>query len=80
MCVKDVDAFKSKVVEARSFGRSLRSSLGPKCMDKIIQYKEGNSTVINDGMVYKADNKSGKKTIVIISKLVTKYFLLVHRQ
>lgn len=47
--LKGIDALKSNIAAARSISRTLRSSLGPKGMDKMLQSPDGDITVTNDG-------------------------------
>lgn len=47
--IKGVDAIKSNIVAARTVANTLRSSLGPRGMDKILISPDGDVTVSNDG-------------------------------
>lgn len=47
--LKGIDAHKSNILAARAVADTLRSSLGPKGMDKIICSPDGDVTVTNDG-------------------------------
>lgn len=47
--LKGLDAHKSNILAARAVADTLRSSLGPKGMDKIICSPDGDITVTNDG-------------------------------
>lgn len=47
--LKGLDALKSNIAAARAVARTLRSSLGPKGMDKMLQSPDGDITVTNDG-------------------------------
>jgi T-complex protein 1 subunit epsilon len=47
--LKDLDALKANITAARSVARTLRSSLGPKGMDKMLQSPDGDITITNDG-------------------------------
>eukprot|EP00295_Goniomonas_pacifica_P021931 CAMPEP_0175849270 /NCGR_PEP_ID=MMETSP0107_2-20121207/24409_1 /TAXON_ID=195067 ORGANISM="Goniomonas pacifica, Strain CCMP1869" /NCGR_SAMPLE_ID=MMETSP0107_2 /ASSEMBLY_ACC=CAM_ASM_000203 /LENGTH=535 /DNA_ID=CAMNT_0017164365 /DNA_START=10 /DNA_END=1617 /DNA_ORIENTATION=+ len=47
--VRGVAAIKQNILAARAVARTLRSSLGPKGMDKILQSPDGDVTVTNDG-------------------------------
>lgn len=47
--LKGLDALKANIAAARSIARTLRSSLGPKGMDKMLQSPDGDITVTNDG-------------------------------
>lgn len=47
--LKGIDALKSNIAAARAVARTLRSSLGPKGMDKMLQSPDGDVTVTNDG-------------------------------
>lgn len=47
--VKGLDATKSNILAARSITRILRTSLGPKGMDKMLVSPDGDVTITNDG-------------------------------
>eukprot|EP01071_Lankesteria_metandrocarpae_P010535 Lankesteria_metandrocarpae@DN5347_c1_g1_i10.p1 len=47
--LKGIEAHKANILAARSVADTLRSSLGPKGMDKIIVSPDGDVTVTNDG-------------------------------
>lgn len=47
--LKGIDALKSNIAAARTVARTLRTSLGPKGMDKMLQSPDGDITVTNDG-------------------------------
>jgi T-complex protein 1 subunit epsilon len=47
--VKGLEATKSNILAARSISNLLRSSLGPKGMDKMLVSPDGDVTVTNDG-------------------------------
>lgn len=47
--LKGVDAFKANIMAARSVSNTLRSSLGPKGMDKMLVGADGDVVVTNDG-------------------------------
>merc|ERR1712216_799238 len=47
--VRGIDAQKANIAAAKSVARTLRSSLGPKGMDKILQSGDGDITITNDG-------------------------------
>ncbi|KAL8426250.1 hypothetical protein Efla_004211 [Eimeria flavescens] len=47
--LKGIDAHKANITAAKAVADSLRSSLGPKGMDKIIVSPDGDVTVTNDG-------------------------------
>eukprot|EP00934_Nitzschia_sp_Nitz4_P007450 Nitzschia sp. Nitz4//scaffold189_size62959//46055//47829//NITZ4_006316-RA/size62959-snap-gene-0.11-mRNA-1//-1//CDS//3329539920//7440//frame0 len=47
--VKGVDATKSNILAARSISNILRTSLGPKGMDKLLVSPDGDVTITNDG-------------------------------
>lgn len=47
--LKGLDALKSNIAAARAVARTLRTSLGPKGMDKMLQSPDGDITVTNDG-------------------------------
>jgi len=44
-----VDAIKSNILAARSVASTLRSSLGPKGLDKMLVSQDGEVNVSNDG-------------------------------
>jgi len=47
--VKGLEAQKSNIIAARSVSNILRSSLGPKGMDKMLVSQDGDVTITNDG-------------------------------
>jgi T-complex protein 1 subunit epsilon len=47
--LKGIDALKANITAARAIARTLRSSLGPKGMDKMLQSPDGDITITNDG-------------------------------
>lgn len=47
--MKGIDAFKSNILAARSVASTLRTSLGPKGMDKMLVSPDGDVVVTNDG-------------------------------
>ena len=47
--VKGTDATKSNILAARSISQILRTSLGPKGMDKLLVSPDGDVTITNDG-------------------------------
>lgn len=47
--VKGVDATKANILAARSISNVLRTSLGPKGMDKLLVSPDGDVTITNDG-------------------------------
>lgn len=47
--LRGLDALKSNIAAARAVARTLRTSLGPKGMDKMLQSPDGDITVTNDG-------------------------------
>lgn len=47
--LKGLDALRANITAARSVARTLRTSLGPKGMDKMLQSPDGDITVTNDG-------------------------------
>lgn len=47
--LKGLDALKANITAARSVARTLRTSLGPKGMDKMLQSPDGDITITNDG-------------------------------
>eukprot|EP00033_Pygsuia_biforma_P001288 GCRY01001455.1.p1 GENE.GCRY01001455.1~~GCRY01001455.1.p1 ORF type:complete len:556 (+),score=79.00 GCRY01001455.1:56-1669(+) len=46
---KGMDAWKEHILAAKSVANILKSSLGPKGMDKILQSPDGDITITNDG-------------------------------
>ncbi|KAF6254930.1 chaperonin complex component [Scenedesmus sp. NREL 46B-D3] len=47
--VRGTEAVKANIMAAKSVARTLRSSLGPKGMDKMLQSPDGDVTITNDG-------------------------------
>jgi len=47
--VRGIDAVKANIQAAKSVARVLRTSLGPKGMDKMLQNPDGDITITNDG-------------------------------
>ena len=47
--MKGVDATKANILAARSISNILRTSLGPKGMDKLLVSPDGDVTITNDG-------------------------------
>jgi T-complex protein 1 subunit epsilon len=47
--IKGIDATKSNILAARSISNILRTSLGPKGMDKLMISPDGDVTITNDG-------------------------------
>ena len=47
--LKGLDALKNNIRSARVLARTLRTSLGPRGMDKILVSPDGEVTVTNDG-------------------------------
>lgn len=47
--VRGVEAIKTNIAAARAVAGTLRTSLGPKGMDKMLQSSDGDVTVTNDG-------------------------------
>ncbi|KAA8498129.1 T-complex protein 1 subunit epsilon [Porphyridium purpureum] len=47
--LRGIDALKANIAAARAVARTLRTSLGPKGMDKMLQSPDGDVTVTNDG-------------------------------
>jgi hypothetical protein len=43
--VKGIEALKASITAAKSVARTLRSSLGPKGMDKMLQSSDGDITI-----------------------------------
>ncbi|EMS67792.1 T-complex protein 1 subunit epsilon [Triticum urartu] len=48
--LRGLDAHKANVAAGKAVARSLRTSLGPKGMDKILQSPDGDVTITNDGV------------------------------
>ncbi|KAL6744908.1 T-complex protein, epsilon subunit [Haematococcus lacustris] len=69
--VKGIDAVKASIHAAKSVARILRSSLGPKGMDKMLQSPDGDVTITNDGAtileMMEVENQIGK-LLVELSK------------
>lgn len=47
--MKGIEALKSNIFAASSIAKTLRTSLGPKGMDKMMVSPDGDVTVTNDG-------------------------------
>lgn len=47
--VKGLEAMKGNIMAAKTITRTMRSSLGPKGMDKMLQSPDGDITISNDG-------------------------------
>jgi T-complex protein 1 subunit epsilon len=47
--VKGIEATKANILAARSISNILRTSLGPKGMDKLLVSPDGDVTITNDG-------------------------------
>lgn len=47
--VKGIEAVKANIIAARSISNIVRTSLGPKGMDKILVSQDGDVTITNDG-------------------------------
>ena len=47
--MRGLEAQKQHIMAAKSVAKTLRSSLGPKGMDKMIQSKDGEVIITNDG-------------------------------
>jgi len=47
--IKGIDATRSNILAARSISSLMRSSLGPKGMDKMLVSQDGDVTITNDG-------------------------------
>lgn len=62
--VKGLEASKSNIVAAKGVARIMRSSLGPKGMDKMMQSSDGDITITNDGATIleqmEVENQIGK--------------------
>uniref|UniRef100_A0A061S116 T-complex protein 1 subunit epsilon n=1 Tax=Tetraselmis sp. GSL018 TaxID=582737 RepID=A0A061S116_9CHLO len=69
--VKGLDATRGNIVAAKTVARVLRSSLGPKGMDKMLQNSDGDVTITNDGATIleqmEVENQIGK-LLVELSK------------
>ena len=67
--VKGVEAYRSNILAARGIASTLRSSLGPKGMDKMLISCDGDVCVTNDGAtILKAldlDNAAAKVLVDI---------------
>lgn len=62
--VKGIDAVKTNIQAAKAVSRVLRTSLGPKGMDKMLQGPDGDVTITNDGAtileLMEVENQIGK--------------------
>ena len=62
--MKGLEAQKANILAARTVARILRSSLGPKGMDKMLQSPDGDLTISNDGATIleqmEVENQIGK--------------------
>lgn len=62
--LKGIEAQKANILAAKSVARIMRSSLGPKGMDKMLQSPDGDVTVTNDGATIlqqmEVENQIGK--------------------
>lgn len=47
--IKGIEALKQNIMAARTISNTLRSSMGPKGMDKMLQSPDGEVVVTNDG-------------------------------
>lgn len=47
--IKGIEALKINIMAARTIANTLRSSMGPKGMDKMLQSPDGDIVVTNDG-------------------------------
>lgn len=47
--LKGLEAYKSNILAAKAVANTLRSSLGPKGMDKMLVSPDGDVSVTNDG-------------------------------
>lgn len=69
--IKGVDAVKSNIQAAKAVSRVLRTSLGPKGMDKMLQGPDGDIVITNDGATIleqmEVENQIGK-LLVELSK------------
>ncbi|KAF2077193.1 hypothetical protein CYY_001514 [Polysphondylium violaceum] len=69
--VKGIEALKSHILAAKTIANIMKSSLGPKGMDKMIVSQDGDVTVTNDGATIldnmQVDNQIGK-LLVQLSK------------
>eukprot|EP00201_Polytomella_parva_P019310 CAMPEP_0175059804 /NCGR_PEP_ID=MMETSP0052_2-20121109/12635_1 /TAXON_ID=51329 ORGANISM="Polytomella parva, Strain SAG 63-3" /NCGR_SAMPLE_ID=MMETSP0052_2 /ASSEMBLY_ACC=CAM_ASM_000194 /LENGTH=535 /DNA_ID=CAMNT_0016325393 /DNA_START=110 /DNA_END=1717 /DNA_ORIENTATION=- len=62
--VKGIEAVKASIMAGKTVGQTLRSSLGPKGMDKMLQSGDGDVTITNDGAtileMMEVENQIGK--------------------
>jgi len=62
--IRGVDAVKSNIQAAKAVAKVLRTSLGPKGMDKMLQNSDGDITITNDGAtildMMQVENQIGK--------------------
>ncbi|GBF89734.1 T-complex 1 subunit epsilon [Raphidocelis subcapitata] len=62
--IRGVEAVKANILAAKTVSRTLRSSLGPKGMDKMLQSPDGDVTITNDGATIleqmEVENQIGK--------------------
>lgn len=69
--VKGLEAVKGNIMAAKIVSRTMRSSLGPKGMDKMLQSPDGDVTITNDGAtileLMEVENQIGK-LLVELSK------------
>ena len=69
--IKGIDAVKANIQAAKAVSRVLRTSLGPKGMDKMLQSPDGDVTITNDGATIleqmEVENQIGK-LLVELSK------------
>ncbi|KIZ07243.1 T-complex protein 1 subunit epsilon [Monoraphidium neglectum] len=69
--IRGVEAVKANILAAKTVSRTLRSSLGPKGMDKMLQSPDGDVTITNDGATIleqmEVENQIGK-LLVELSK------------
>ncbi|KAI8476796.1 MAG: chaperonin subunit 5, isoform CRA_d [Monoraphidium minutum] len=69
--IRGVEAVKANILAAKTVARTLRSSLGPKGMDKMLQSPDGDVTITNDGATIleqmEVENQIGK-LLVELSK------------
>ena len=67
--LKGIDALKSNIHAARSVAETMRTSLGPKGMDKIIVGPDGDVTVTNDGATILEKMKVEHQTAKLLVEL-----------
>jgi len=69
--IRGIEALRSNILAAKAVSRTLRTSLGPKGMDKMLQSPDGDVTITNDGATIleqmEVENQIGK-LLVELSK------------